>query len=91
MSIVSKSMSIIGFDKKNHFISAYLGYYLLKWFLFFFIGEFWARVIATSFVGGYAIYKEFYNDLIKKKGKFELLDLFASLLPIINDWVINEF
>lgn len=89
MSIVNKTLSLIPIDKKNHFISAFLGYYLIRWGLLFIVGELWAKIIASVVVGGYAFYKEFYNDLFKKNGKFEWLDLLASLLPIINDWAIG--
>tara|TARA_R110001632_G_scaffold137804_2_gene253423 strand:+ start:14772 stop:15050 length:279 start_codon:yes stop_codon:yes gene_type:complete len=87
-NLTNKILALIPKDKKNHFISASVVYYLLHVLGLLFFDLITAKIIATVLVVGYAICKEIYKDWIRKKGKAEVLDALASSVTPIFDWLI---
>lgn len=88
--MINKILALIPIDKKNHFISAALLYYVVHLISLIFFDRIASKIIASLVVIGAALKKDVYNDLIMKKGKFELLDILASSLIVILDWSVNE-
>lgn len=64
-------------DKLAHFFASYVVLVVLS--VFFSI---WVSYVV---VVGLVVLKDVVNDLILKKGKFELLDMIFGLLPIVFD------